>query len=433
MKRILLVLVAILFLLGLAVVPQTSTYAAADATCSSDPSSGPVGTTFVITCWGYTPNSYVYAYLVEPTGVATTLFESSGAIKVQEDGSITYTQESKYGNYSSLQVGKWGFVAEELGLAKTVLHRGETWFTITGGTEGVSGADLSASPSTVHKPEKAYSHFEFPPINLLTTEASDVVTVSGSGFMPGEMVTFWLEPPGGGCPSMTRHNSITAGEIIPAVAALYIRADLNTPIYDAYGAQYFADVKADAWGNASVEVVFYVYACEGPWRFVARGNSSGYGAETWVTVIGNAVATDAWLTADPTSASAMYGTVNFSGSGFGANEHVTCWITTPQGRTIGYPEEYFVTYSAPGNYLRNQSIMSNANGEIGFSLVTGSYYEKYSETFVVGGVSQSFDATFKEPIQSEGALGEYAMSCRGDSTGSTAIARYTLTGGFVDP
>lgn len=433
MKRILLVLAAILFVLGLAIVPQSTTFAAADATCSSDPSSGPVGTTFVITCWGYTPASYVYAYLVEPTGVATPLFESNGAIKVREDGSITYSQSSKYGNASTLQVGTWGFVAEELGLAKTVLHRGETWFTITGGTEGVNGAALSASPTTINKPEKAYGHFDFGFGYFLTTEPSAPVTLAGSGFMPGEIVTYWVEPPGGGCPSMTRHNSVDYGAVIPGVAALYQRVDFNTPLYDGLGAQFFADAKADENGQANVQAVFFVYACEGPYRFVARGNTSGNGAETWVTVIGNAVSTNAWLTADPTSASAMFGTIHFSGAGFGANEHVTCWLTTPQGRTIGYPEEYFFSYSLPDEHLRNQAIMANANGDIAFSFVSGSYYEKIHETLLIGGVSQSFDGTFQLPIQSEGALGEYAMSCRGDSTGNTAIARFTLTGGFVDP
>ncbi len=434
MKRVLLVLGAILFLLGLAVVPHTNAYAAADATCSSDPSSGPVGTTFVITCWGYTPNSYVYAYMVEPAGVATLVWNGSGAIKVREDGSITYTQPSKYGNDFALQVGAWGFVAEELGLAKTVLHRGETTFTITGGTEGVSGAALSASPSMVHKPEKAYGRLALGPFNLLTQESGEVATLSGSGFMPGEIVTFWVEPAGGGCPSMTRHTSINAGIVVPTVGALFASEDENTPIYDGVGSQLMGDLKADSGGNVTTQIAFTSYACEGAWRVVARGNTSGHGAETAVTVIGNAVATNAWLSADPTAASAMYGVVNFSGSGFGANEHVTCWLTSPQGRTIGYPEEYWLTYSISGMFLRNQPIVSNADGEIGFSFVSGSYYAKTKETLILGGVTQyALNSTVLDPVQSEGALGEYAMSCRGDSTGSAAIARFTLTGGFVDP
>ncbi|GIL16110.1 MAG: hypothetical protein BroJett039_12830 [Chloroflexota bacterium] len=432
MKRILSALVAVLFLLGLAVVPHTTTYAAADATCSSDPSAGPVGTTFVITCWGYTPNSYVYAYLVEPTGVATLVYEGFGGIKVKEDGSITYTQPSSYPNVA-LQVGAWGFVAEELGLAKTVLHRGETTFTITGGTEGVSGASFSANPSTINKPEQAYLHYDFPGGYVSDVNFSDPVTLSGDNFTPGEVVTIWAEPAGGGCPTMTRHNSIHQGVIAPGIGGIYVKADINTPIYDGLGAQYYGDVKANQAGEIATQVSFTPYACEGNWRFVARGNTSGNGAETWITVIGNPVATNAWLTADPTSASAMFGTINFAGSGFGANEHVTCWLTTPQGRTIGYPEEYFVTFSGTTIFYRDQPILANAAGEVGFSFVSGNYYEKYKQTLIIGGVSQSDSDTNMVPANSEGALGEYAMSCRGDSTGNTAIARFTLTGGFVDP
>lgn len=433
MKRILCVVVAILFFGVLTAVPQSWVYAAADATCTSDPSSGPVGTEFEITCWGYTPNSYVYAYLVEPTGAAVPVFESSGAIKVKQDGSVSYNQDSKYGHSMALQTGTWTFVAEELGRAKTVLHRGETTFTITGGTEGVSGADLAGSPATIHKPEQAYDSTGFGFGYFSSPALSEPATLSGDGFMPGEVVTIWTEPPGGGCPSMTRHNSLSAGSIVPGIGGLFIRTDFNTPLYDGIGAQIFANVKANQAGEISTQVYFYPYACEGQWRFVARGNASGSGAETWITVVGNPIPTNAWLSADPTSASAMFGTIRFSGSGFGANEHITCWLTTPQGRTIGYPEPYYITYSLPTEYLRNQAITANANGEISFTLVTGSIYQKIHETLSIGGVSQNYDSTRMAPIASEGALGEYAMSCRGDSTGSTAIARFTLTGGFVDP
>lgn len=433
MKRPVFVLVAILFLLALAAVPHATTWAAADATCVSDPSSGPVGTTFVITCWGYTPNSYVYAYLVEPSGAAGELFDNSGAIKILADGSISYVQPSKYGNVASLMSGTWTFVAEELGLAKTVLHRGEVKFTITGGTEGVSGAQLSPTPATLHKPTVAYEHLKIGPGTLNTLAFSEPATISGSGFQAGEVVTFWVEPAGGGCASMTAHQSIEAGVIQPSVAALYIRQDFSYPIYDGLGAQLFANVQADAGGFAAVNVYLTSAACEGAWRFVARGNSSGNGAETWLTVIGNAIDTNAWLTADPGTVTAMFDTVHFSGYGFGASEHISCWLTTPQGQTLGYPHEYIFTYSMPGEYVRNQVIASDAGGNIAFSLTTGSAYLRNDETLTVGGVSQSLDGTTFTPRASEGALGEYAMSCRGDVTGNTAIARFNVTGGFVDP
>ncbi len=433
MKRPVFVLVAILFLLALVAVPHATTWAAADATCVSDPSAGPVGTNFVITCWGYTPNRYVYAYLVEPSGAAGQLFDSSGAIKVQADGSISYARPSKYGNIASVMTGTWTFVAEELGLANTVLHRGQVKFTITGGAEGVSGAQLSANPSTLHKPQVAYDHLKSGPGTINTLAFSDPATISGNDFQAGEVVTFWVEPAGGGCASMTAHQSIAAGVIEPSVAALYIRQDFSYPIYDGRGAQLFANVQADASGSAAVSVYMTSTACEGAWRFVARGNSSGKGAETWLTVIGNPITTNAALTAEPSTVTAMFDTVHFYGSGFGAKEHISCWLTTPQGQTLGYPHEYIFTYSMPNEYVRNQVIASDAGGNIAFSLMTGSVYFHDDETLISGGVSQSSSENSLIPRASEGALGEYAMTCRGDATGNTAIARFTVTGGFVDP
>jgi hypothetical protein len=433
MKRLLFVLVAMLFLSALAAIPQNIAFAAADATCTSDPAAGPVGTRFVIVCSGFTPNSYVYAYLVEPTGAAGELFAPSGAIKVKEDGSITYTQQSKFENVASLQTGTWTFVAEELGLAKTVKHRGEVKFTVTGGTEGVSGAALSPNPSTIHKPQTAYDHFKMGAGTFNTLALSKPVTIHGEGFAPNEIVTFWLEPANGGCASMTKHTSVNAGTIVPSVVALYVHQDLNTPIYDGIGAQLLADAQADANGQVSVNVYFTSIACEGAWRFVARGNGSGRGASTWVTVIGNAVATNAWLAADPSVVSAMFGTVHVNGSGFGANEHVSCWLTSPQGRTLGYPSDYYITYSTPNQFIRNQEIRADAGGNVAFSLVTGSIYQHTVFTISIGGVTQQASDTVYEPIASEGALGEYAMTCRGDSSGNAGIARFTLTGGFVDP
>jgi|GEM_PF-2040304 len=433
MKRLLFVLGAMLFLMAPAAVPQNVAFAAADATCTSDPASGPVGTRFLIVCSGFTPNRYVYAYLVEPTGAAGELFNQSGAIKVKEDGSLTYTQQSKFENIAALQTGTWTFVAEELGLAKTVKHRGEVKFTVTGGTEGVSGAALSSNPSTIHKPPHAYDHIKMGAGTFNTLAFSEPVTIHGDGFAPNEIVTFWLEPANGGCPTMTEHTSVNAGTIAPGVVALYAHQDLNTPIYDGLGAQLFADAQADAKGQVTVNVYFTSIACEGAWRFVARGNGSGSGAATWVTVIGNTVATNAWLAADPGIVSAMFGTVHFNGVGFGANEHVSCWLTSPQGRTLGYPSDYFVTYSTSNQFLRNQEIRADAGGNIAFSLVTGSLFRHVDVTISIGGITQQISDTVYDPVASEGALGEYAMTCRGDTSGNAGIARFTLTGGFVDP
>lgn len=431
MKKPLLVLFAVLFFASPGVVPP-AVLAAADATCVSDPSSGPVGTTFVITCRGYTPNSYVYAYLVEPGGVAGQLFDQSGAIKIDEQGSISYVQPSFYAN-AALGTGTWHFVAEELGLAKAVLHRGETAFTITSGTEGVSGAALSADPAVIHKPEQGYVHFNSPGVRFNFQNASEPVTLAGSGFAPHEMVSYWVEPPRGSCSSLTSHQKYDLGIIAPGLGGAYLHADQNIPVYDGMGSVAFDTIKADSAGKVSTQAFFYMTACEGEWHFVARGNFSGKGADTLVTVTGNAVKTDAWLYADPGTVSAMFDRIRFSGSGFGAGERVSCWLRTPQGQVLGFPNLLFFEFSGTTSFQRTSPILADDSGSISFDMVTGGLYSRTKTTEIINGVPTTSDDTNTDAIASEGALGEYAMSCRGDTTGATGIATFTVTGGFVDP
>lgn len=438
LKKLALPLLITFILATALILPSSTTFAAADATCASDPASGPVGTTFVITCWGYTPGSHVYAYLVEPAGVATTLFDSTGALKIAADGSITYTQATKFGNAAALATGTWAFVAEELGLAKTVLHRGETTFTVTGGTEGVSGASLIADPPTVHKAAQTYNREQLPGVELTTINASEPVTLNASGFAPNEAVTFWYEPPQGGCPSQTTHYQYEVGIIFFGVFKDVQKWQQNVPIFDGLGAQLLGTLTADAGGSASGSILFYSFECEGAWRIVARGNASGRGAETYVTLIGNAVTTNAWLSADKPYVMGVFDTVQFSGYGFGPMEHISCWLTSPRGQTLGYPDRLPMTIDVtePGvsnQYIKNKEFFADASGGVAFSLVTGSVYIAIDESFSFGGNTLTGSLTIENPIQSEGALGEWAMTCRGDTTGNTAIARFTLVGGFVDP
>ncbi len=438
MKRRLFVLGATIVLCVLLLGSWSTTFAAADAVCTADPPAGPVGTVFVLSCEGYTPGAFVYAYLVEPSGAAGQLFFESGAIKVNEQGVITYTQPSRFEDESiegdiALQTGTWIFVAEELGLAKSVLHRGEVKFTVTGGTEGVSGASLHADPELLYKPEPAYVHFRSADVTVTRLNASQPVEFHGSGFAPGEVVSIWLEPPGGGCPSFTEHTHGSVGQIIPGSGSVVGDITLNTPAYDGIGAQAFGNARASAQGEIEFEAFFFSTACEGAWHFVARGNASGSGGDTYVTVVGNAVETSAWLAADPPVATALFDHIRFSGYGFGANEHVSCWLTSPQGRTLGFPDDLEVTFNHPEDFQRNVAIRSDASGSVQFDMVTGSLYDREVIRFALDGDRAIETEVILDPIASEGALGEYAMSCRGDSSGATAIARFVLTGGLVDP
>lgn len=432
MNKLVLIFVALFILIALVAVPHAATLAAADAICVSDPSSGPVGTNFVLTCSGYTPNTYVYAYLVEPSGAAAQLFNQSGSIKVNEHGSISYTQPSFYGN-TSLGTGTWHFVAEQLGLAHTVIYHGETTFTITGGTEGVSGATLSADPTLIHKPEAGIGRFTNGAITFNTFNTSDPSELTASGMLPGEVVSFWVEPPRGSCSTNTAHYDVKYGQVVPGVGGIYIHTIHNSAIYDGFGSTEFDNVPADKNGNAATKALFFPNACEGPWHFVARGNSSHRGGDTWVTLVGNSINTTADLSANPGTVNAMFGHITFSGSGFAPMEHLSCWITSPQGQVTGFPYPITAEFSQPTQFQRTNQILADASGSVSFNLVTGSVYDKTDITINdnTGSTQGSFTTT--EALASEGALGAWAMSCRGDTSGATAIARYTVTGSVIDP
>lgn len=334
--------------------------AASGAWCWSDPEKGPVGTVFTVYCSGFSPNTHVSTYVVEPDGAAANW----GSSKTNETGDVSFSFYSAWQPYGGAALGKWTFVTEKLGLAKTVLERGTASFQVTGGTEGVSGADIWTDADVLEK--------------------GKTMTLYGSGFKPYEIVTVWIEFPNGDCSSFTEH-------IPPYV---------NLPVFYGESTEWSGDVKADGNGAFAVSAWGYSWSCEGKYRLVARGNSSGYGDETWFSLIGNAVETNAWLSADKALVGAINEYISFSGSGFGANESVTCWLRTPQNQALQ-------VYNIP-------DIKTDGSGAFSFTTWTGGYFPGYN-------------------YFSEGALGVYAMSCRGNLSGATAIAEFTVTGGIVDP
>ena len=341
--------------------------------------------------------------------------------------------EANLGGDATFQTGTWTFVADELGLARTILHHGQAAFTISGGTENVSGATLQANPETIHKPSQGYIHFNVPTGRYNLPNSSAPVALTGDGFTPGEMVSFWLEPANGGCASLTEHQANVFQLVMPGIITLFLDEDFNTPIYNGLGAQYFTTVKANESGQAVAEAYFTMLACEGSWHFVARGNTSHRGADTFVTVIGNSIETNALLTAAPDSVPAMFGTVSFHGEGFGANEQVSCWLTTPQGSTLGYPSDTFFTGTFDQVTYRDQFLHADEKGNLEFQIVTGNEYAQWTTTEIVNGQITIEDVTVMRPRASEGALGVYAMTCRGETSGNAAIARFNVTGGMIDP
>ena len=78
-------------------------------------------------------------------------------------------------------------------------------------------------------------------------------------------------------------------------------------------------------------------------------------------------------------------------------------------------------------------IHADANGSFNFQLVTGNEFAQWTVTEIVNGQITVNDETVMRPRASEGALGEYAMTCRGITSQNSGIARFTVTGGMIDP
>jgi hypothetical protein len=362
-KTRLLVLVAALALLGLGAMTAPAAHAGTQATCWSTPTSGPIGTVFTVYCAGFSRDTILNTYYVEPDGAAVIL----GDFKTNEVGSIAVAIATKYGTFGAASVGNWTVVADQKGLANSIIAHAEAVFRVTGGTEGVSGAKVWTDPTSIHP--------------------GQFVTVYGSGFAANEVVSSWVEFPNGDCSSFTFHDFYYNG---PGIQGL--------------SSEVLFDAKADGSGSFAFSFYFYSLACEGRYRVVARGNSSGLGGETTLTLQGNAItlSTTASLTASPNVVAATMDWVYFTGSGFGANSPVSCWIRTPHGQVTAVDQ------------LWQPPTKSDASGNFSFSIYTGSFVPQFI-------------------VASEGALGTYTMTCKGETTGAIATADFRVTGGTFTP
>lgn len=360
MKRVLIALITLLALVALVAVPAKTTQAGTGAWCVSDPEKIAIGETATIICYGFTPNAHVWAYGVEPDGAAAAI----GSFKTDEEGSVAFSFASKVGNVVSAALGTWTIVVDQLGPADTIVKHAEGRVHVTGGTEGVSGAYIWTDADQYTK--------------------GDWMTLYGSGFAANEVVTIWADYPNGDCSSTTLH--------VPPI--------LNFPIGFGISTLLWGNVKADANGDFSFTTTFFDEECEGAYRLVARGNSSWWGDETWVTAVGHSVTESAWMWASKDLVLGLNDTVSFSGQGFGANEVVSCWLRSPQNQVLPV--------------IHIPEIKSDNGGDFSFSIWTGSYFPGFE-------------------VASEGALGVYAMTCRGNTSDALAISEFTVTGGTADP
>jgi len=294
------VLVGLLVLAALIAAP-TIVFAADDAVCTTDPTTGATGTIFTITCSGFDPNTYVYPYTVEPDGTAVAgIVNGVPGGRTDPRGSIIFTFPSRYGNFTQA-VGTWSVAVEQLGPGHAVVHRGVTSFSVGGGTEGVSGAILSANPSTLTKPAQAYQHENIAGLVTLNTFASATTRLSGSGFQPYEYVSFWADYPRSECSSFTQHFS-EEQRLITSKFVQHFTDKFNFPASIGIGSVALSTVKADANGNVILDVGFFSFDCEGAWHLVARGVTSGRGGDTYVTLIGKPITATVRLIASPSTA-----------------------------------------------------------------------------------------------------------------------------------
>lgn len=363
MKTRLLVLIAAFALLGLGAMVAPTAHAGTQATCWSDPTSGPIGTVFTIYCAGFSRDTILNTYYVEPDGTAVAWFEP----KTNESGSVALPFYTKFGTEAAVSVGTWTAVVDEKGLANSIIAHAEVTFRVTGGTEDTTGAKVWTDPAKVTPGQS--------------------LTVYGGGFAANEVVSLWWEYPNGDCSSFTYHDWI-----------------FNTPGERGLSSLILGDAKADANGSFVFQFGFNPSACEGAYRIVARGNASGLGGESWVTLNGNAItkSDSASLYASPTAVAGAAQWVYFTGSGFGANSPVTCWLKTPHSQVTLVDQ------------LWQKPTKTDGNGNFSLSIYTGSLVPDFI-------------------IQSEGALGVYTMTCKGELSGAIATADFTVVGGTFTP
>ena len=360
-------------LLSFSLVTTAPSVHAASGSCTANPGSAAVGTTFHLTADGFTPNTSVWLYATEPDGTAfsdPTFNAFGGTAKANAQGQVQFSFITRFdveGYTISRAFGTWTLVVQELGPGDTTVHQANCTVVVTSNDDApISGAALTATSVNV----------------------GHDVAVSGSGFAPNEMVNLWVSPPAG-CSSFAF--------ILPN--ALHH--------YSASSAYAQASVKANGSGAFAYALPTYsFYTCLGEWAVSAYAPGSGRGAIALYEVSGNSITSSAGLTVFPTAGYSRGDTFTFSGEGFTPNSVVTCWMTRPEGTTRSI-----------GNF------QATSSGAIAFAFTTGFDFEG------------DFDGNGQPELlhYSEGSLGTYAMSCRDNTSGVTGETTFILNGLVSDP
>jgi hypothetical protein len=368
-----------LLLVLFALVWTTAPARAAGASCVSDPVSGPPGTTFQIVCSGFSSNTHVNAYVVEPDGRAISAgqvvgFDSNvggGSILTTGAGNASFAWHSQDGRIEqpgggafAHQLGAWTWVVHELGPAQTIVAQGQATVMIDAFHWEQTGASL---------------HSE--------TADHALHTFSGAGFWRDEYVNIWVTLP-----------------IHCSGRANVEGASADDPLFQGLFDGFIGPntVKANERGEIAFSILFTSRACRGYYQVTVHALGSGYGAITEIAVGGNEIIETfgVSITAVPDSIDALYPILTLLGNGWGAYREVNCWSTRPDGRSFNLGT---AKADAAGHFAWDVHISNTPGGPDSFS-----------------------------PFASE-EPGLWSITCRAPASGDTALTRIMVHALTSDP
>lgn len=340
----------------------------ADGGCIASPSQGEVGTTFSLAAGGFTPNTPLFSYAVDPNGTAFSdpnFNAFGGNLKSSANGTVAVDFRTRFDVQEftiARAYGTWQVVIQQLGQGNTVAYQVICSFTVTPNDEGApQGANLVAMPNNA-------------PVG------SEIVFY-GSGFPAGQIVNLWVSPPLG-CTSFAYGY--------PHILLQYSTAS-------AYAQD---NVRADGAGQFAYKFpTDRTYTCPGDWAMSAYAPSSKVGAVAYLTLTPQGVFEPGQpvLVAASPSVAARGGSLALNGWYFMPNSVVSCWLGRPD-----------MTLRFLANY------QTNTAGAFAFVFETGWDDENFQLHY------------------SEGTLGNYTISCRDNENGTEASTSFLLTGGTIN-
>lgn len=376
----------LVFLFGLVLavallIPAANVKAGSGALCSVSPQHGPPGTVFSYECSGFSPNTYISLWNVDPSGVAQNGEATPGApnsIKTDEAGRLLFTwyspggqsilyANSFYVNFSS-EFGNWTWYFDQLCYGKPCIV-GSATVHMDSVPVSITGAELSVSPDVGIVNKTTFS-------------------ITGHSFTPLQPVSLWLTMP----PMCDTSNQVFA-----------------------ISAASLGDVKADASGNISSSFFLPPGYCQGNYSVTAREVRSERGAIATFRMDAEPIAPTYGdgdtLTVSPNTinaaATAFEHIATVSGSGFQPYEIVSCWITRPDNAV-----------AAPVDLSRyGFDTKANAGGQIAASIVG----TDLSSNMGNGALAWS------------AMSGPHRVTCRGNASGVTQFGSFLVVGTVFDP